>query len=84
MEKIIKITHDELIKQAGSKYDPKMTVVKAKALRMKPAEDHSTHQEIQEEKNEEEPKIIPQKKDFTLPDNTQKIDKIVTIIQTHP
>jgi len=33
LEKIVKVSRDQLIKQAGSKYDPEMTVVKAKSLR---------------------------------------------------
>ncbi|MEI7558641.1 MAG: hypothetical protein WCJ45_07820 [bacterium] len=33
LEKIIKVSREQLIKQAGSKYDPELTVVKAKALR---------------------------------------------------
>jgi hypothetical protein len=86
MEKIIKISHAQLIKQAGSKYNSEMTVVKAKALRMKPTEEHNTQgNQVKKTREEDEtPKFIPPKTDFTLPDNTQKIDKIITIIQTHP
>lgn len=84
MEKIIKMSHDELVRQAGSKYDPEMTVVKAKALRMKPVENYNT-QEIQEETEKEEiEKIIPAQTGFVVPDDVQKIDTIITIIQTHP
>lgn len=84
IEKIVKVSRDQLIKQAGSKYDPEMTVVKAKSLRIK----------TDNEKQPEETKIsetpIMQKKTihqqgtiFQLPDNAQKINELVTIIQTH-
>lgn len=90
MEKIIKVERDHLIKQAGSKYDPEMTVVKAKSLRMKPL-DEPIQENKEDEKNQEndntkETEIIldePQTT-FSLPDNAKKIDEIIVIIQTHP
>jgi ribosomal protein L9 len=76
---------DFLIQQAGSKYDSSMTVVKAKALRMKPAETQSQEEQQQEEikKQQEEIKTDISTNKFTLPDDTDKIDQIITIIQTH-
>jgi len=83
MEKIIKIDREHLIRQAGSKYNPEMTVVKAKALRLRPTDEHIG--EIKKEETTEEifaPSIEPTT-NFTLPDNTKKIDEIITILQTH-
>ncbi len=85
LEKIVKLDRDQLIKQAWSKYDPDMTVVKAKALRMKPAEEQKDdwqepiQQYIQEQKKEtnKENNIYP------IPDSIKKIDTILNILQTH-
>jgi hypothetical protein len=33
IEKIVKLSREHLVKQAGSKYNPEITVVKAKAMR---------------------------------------------------
>ncbi len=86
IDKIVKMDRDFLIQQAGSKYDPSMTVVKAKALRMKPAETQLQEEQQQEEikKQQEEIKTDISTNKFTLPDDTNKIDQIITIIQTHP
>ncbi|MEI7919603.1 MAG: hypothetical protein WCH65_05395 [bacterium] len=62
-----------------------MTVVKAKALRMKSLED-DTEKEHEDEnienENEETENIQPRQTVFTLPDSIKKIDEIMTIIQT--
>ncbi|HCB51586.1 TPA: hypothetical protein DEP21_03355 [Patescibacteria group bacterium] len=34
IEKIIRTSRDQLVQQAGGKYDPEMTVVKAKLMRL--------------------------------------------------
>ncbi len=84
MEKIVKLSRDQLIRQAGGKYNPEMTVVKAKALRMQssPIEETVSGEKQQEEKIIEE--ILPtQQTNFTLPDSAQKIDELVNIIKTH-
>jgi hypothetical protein len=85
LEKIVKVSRDQLIRQAWSKYDPEMTVVKAKSLRLKSAEEQSWGENISEEhKIEETSSTSPhQKTTFILPDNTQKIDEIITLVQTH-
>jgi len=87
IEKIIKTDYERLIKQAGSKYDPAMTVLKAKAMRMKPTEQA-------EEQNKEEyigsttqspiDDLLIEKKPFWLPDNINHLDDLITLIQTHP
>lgn len=85
LEKIVKVSRDQLIKQAWSKYDPEMTVVKAKSLRLKTVEEQPSW-EITTEKNDIE-EISPtspyQQNIFNLPDSAKKIDEIITIIQTH-
>ena len=88
LEKIVKVSRDQLVKQAWSKYNPEITVVKAKALRRPStiAEDTSAGENNQTEVAIEETSTTspyPQTT-FTLPDNTHKIDEIITIIQTHP
>lgn len=85
LEKIIKTDREHLINQAGSKYDATMTVVKAKALRMKPVEEQQS-KEIDEEKYSlpQEESVPVSVTDFTLPDDIVKIEELVTIIQTHP
>ncbi|MFA7298319.1 MAG: hypothetical protein WC010_01615 [Candidatus Absconditabacterales bacterium] len=84
LEKIVKVSRDQLIKQAGSKYDPEMTVVKAKSLRGQTLIGDTSETT---ENKEEEPIIEmvgpPLPHTLTLPDNTQKINEIITIIQTH-
>ena len=85
IEKIVKVSRDQLIKQAGSKYDPEMTVVKAKSLRLKSVvEEKTTDAETkQEESHREEIPSINQSTTFVLPDNAQKINELITIVQTH-
>jgi len=86
IEKIIKISRDHLIKQAGSKYDPEMTVVKAKSLRLKSvAEKQIGGENIQEKIITEEisPTSPHQQTTFILPDSAQKINELITLIQTH-
>lgn len=84
IEKIVKIDRDHLIKQAWSKYDPEMTVVRAKALRLRPTDKQINETKSEEKIVEEEAPIPPQQQNtFTLPDSAQKINELVTIIQTH-
>ena len=85
IEKIVKVSREKLIKQAGGKYDPEMTVVKAKALRRPSV---LGQQEIDEKKEEiaiqeEIPVPVHEQNVFTLPDNTKIINEIITLIQTH-
>lgn len=80
----MKVDREHLIKQAGSKYDPEMTVVKAKALRMRSAEEHIADSTKKEEKVEELSPTSPhQQTIFMLPDSAQKINELVTLVQTH-
>lgn len=80
IEKIIKTTIDQLQKQAGSKFDPSMTVVKAKWLRNKP------NSKIEDSITEEEdiadiPNISSRNEnEFPLPDNAGKLNELVTIV----
>ena len=88
IEKIVKVSREQLIRQAGSKYDKEITVVRAKALRWQgtPTDDKITIIENKKEATAIEP-ISPiafhQKTIYTLPDRAQKINEIITIVQTH-
>lgn len=84
IEKIVKMDRNHLIKQAGSKYDPEMTVVRAKALRLKSSDTQPIETKSEEKKIEEVLDLISQEQTvFLLPDNAKKINELVTIIQTH-
>lgn len=84
IEKIVKVNREHLIKQAGSKYDPEMTVVRAKALRMRTTDEHMGEAVKEEKKVENIFSTSPhQQTTFTLPDSAQKINELITIIQTH-
>lgn len=84
IDKIIRTSRDNLIKQAGEKYDPQMTVVKAKWLRfweMKKALEESKTIEKQELTKEE---IIEKENlSFKLPDKIDKINEMVSIINNY-
>lgn len=61
-----------------------MTVVRAKALRLRPTDKQINETKSEEKIVEEEAPIPPQQQNtFTLPDSAQKINELVTIIQTH-
>ena len=77
IEKIIKTTIDQLQKQAGSKFDPSMTVVKAKGLRNKP-ETAIEESKVQEEKEEIAP--AHRENEFPLPDNAGKLGELASIV----
>jgi hypothetical protein len=80
----VKVNREHLIKQAGSKYDPEMTVVRAKALRMRTTDEHMGEAVKEEKKVENIFSTSPhQQTTFTLPDSAQKINELITIIQTH-
>ena len=87
IEKIVKVSREQLIKQAGSKYDQEMTVVKAKSLRGQSliGGQIGDTEIIKEEivADEQSPTSPHQQTNFSLPDNTQKIDEMIMIIQTH-
>ncbi len=87
IEKIVKVSRDQLIKQAGSKYNPEMTVVKAKSLRLQSvSEDIPSDAKIEKEKIsiENTSSTLPdQQTIFTLPDDIQKINELIHIVQTH-
>ena len=92
IEKIIKTTIPQLQQQAGSKWDPTMTVVKAKWLRNKtepkndipesqptvisPSTEMTTETEKEKDKTSSE--------SFKLPDNANKLNQLITIVQAHP
>jgi hypothetical protein len=81
VEKVVRTTVDQLRQQAGSKYDPEMTVIKAKALRLK--NDTSQPQE-QEQKQESKKEVSLEDKKtanaFKLPDNAGKLNELVNIV----
>lgn len=84
IEKIVKIDRDHLVRQAGSKYDPEMTVVRAKALRLRSADEQITDARNEEKIAEEISPTSPhQQTSYTLPDSAQKINELITIVQTH-
>ena len=86
IEKIVKVSRDQLIKQAGSKYDQEMTVVKAKSLRLRSVIEEQIGWESKKDESiaEEISETSPHKKNvFILPDSTQKINELITILQTH-
>ena len=86
IEKIVKVSRDQLIKQAGSKYNPEMTVVKAKSLRLQSIiEEIKDGESKPNDVNIEEisPTSPHQQKTFILPDNTQKINELILLVQTH-
>lgn len=61
-----------------------MTVVKAKSLRLKTIEEEKPQEvKVNQETLETSPTSPIQQTKFTLPDNAQKINDIITIIQTH-
>jgi hypothetical protein len=84
IEKIIRTSRDLLIQQAGSKYDPAITVIKAKILRL----EWTKPPELQKPKWEpvislvKEPIVVQDI--FPIPDNIDKIHKISEIIKTYP
>lgn len=86
LEKIVKVSREHLIKQAGSKYNPEITVVKAKSLRSQSTVwetviTEKPKEEIFSKEIEDTPTYSP--KPYSLPDNAQKINEIITTIQTH-
>jgi len=84
IEKIVKVSRDQLIKQAGSKYDPEMTVVRAKSLRLQSVIEEQTADVSGNNTIEESSSTSPhQQSTLTLPDNAQKINELITIVQTH-
>lgn len=88
IEKIVKVSREQLVKQAGSKYDPTMTVVKAKSLRWQVSIGGEQQVEKIETKKEDTPieeeyiAPLPQTT-FTLPDSAKKIDEIINIVTTY-
>lgn len=86
IEKIVKVSRDHLIKQAGSKYIPEMTVVKAKSLRLQAsAEEQGSMESKQEELRTEEASTTSphQQTAFVLPDSAQKINELIMLVQTN-
>lgn len=85
VEKIIKTTIDQLKRQAGSKFDPEMTVVKAKGLRNRgEAKQEETDADQQPQKKEQQLQPSAHTNVFKLPDNANKLNELVTIVSTYP
>ncbi|MCX6823307.1 MAG: DNA polymerase III subunit alpha [candidate division SR1 bacterium] len=91
IEKIIKTTIPQLQQQAGGKRDPTMTVVKAKGLRNKtepkndlPEPQTSISSPTPEPTTETEDVNDTSSESFKLPDNANKLNALVAIIQAHP
>ncbi len=78
LEKIVRTNRDFLIKQAGSKFNPEITVIKAKQMRMawaKPPEIKIKPVVVAQ-------KVVPKSaKSFDLPDNITKLQKLAEIIK---
>ena len=86
IEKIVKVSREQLIKQAGSKYLPEMTVVKAKSLRLQSsAEEQGSPESKNEAANDEQTiqKSPHQQTALTLPDSALKINELITLVQTY-
>jgi len=88
IEKIAKVSRDQLIRQAGSKYNPEMTVVRAKSLRLQSLTEEQTegsNESIGENISVEEASITSpyQQTTFILPDSAQKINELITIVQAY-
>ena len=84
VEKVVRTTIDQLKRQAGSKYDPEMTVIKAKSLRTQPDSREQTQTPAEESTNT----VLPPKEEtshttFKLPDNAGKLNELVHIVTTH-
>ncbi len=85
VEKIVKISRDQLIKQAGSKYNPEITVVKAKEMRLRPVDDTAGITFLRAETSEtfdaenEWAEILS----FSLPDNASKLNQLIAIVNAN-
>lgn len=76
IEKITKTSRERLIQQAWGKYDPEMTVVKAKWLRMQT----DVMERKEEEKKPEIETVSIDKLAFRLPDSVQKLQSLAEIV----
>jgi len=87
IEKIVKVSREQLIRQAGSKYDPEMTVVRAKSLRLKSTIEEQIGEirwETAVAAEDETSNTSPHPQTtFALPDSAQKINELITLVQTH-
>ncbi|MFZ2150516.1 MAG: DNA polymerase III subunit alpha [Candidatus Absconditicoccaceae bacterium] len=84
IDKIIKTSRDNLVKQSGERYDPEMTVVKAKGMRF--GEMKKALEEVKIEKLPELPTEDIQEEEnlsFKLPDKIEKINEMITIINEY-
>jgi len=86
IEKITKTSRDKLIQQAGSRYDPEMTVVKAKGLRMQTIAQDAQDQNDKRDEGARQTKesdietIAIDKMAFKLPDSVQKLQDLAAIV----
>lgn len=86
IDKIIKTSRESLVRQSWEKYDPTMTVVKAKWLRF--GEMKKAFEDVKLEKPpiiqiEEIPEEEEETLSFKLPDRIEKINEMVTIINEY-
>ena len=96
LEKIVRTSIEQLKSQAGGKFDPSMTVIRAKALRNSNKKEeliqiHTNLEAPKEqeadvliEKEEETSELQPTINEFKLPDNTAKLNTLISIVQSHP
>jgi len=98
IEKIIRTSHSKLIKQAWGKYDPNMTVTKARKMRRSSkkqneiitiapeSEPKQTCPKIKEEVKKEKwkNKNSTENIKFQIPESIQKINQILSIIKSNP
>ncbi|PJA48816.1 MAG: hypothetical protein CO170_01560 [candidate division SR1 bacterium CG_4_9_14_3_um_filter_40_9] len=86
IEKITKTSRYKLIQQAGSRYDPEMTVVKSKGLRMqsiaRDAQDANDKRDegIKQVKDADIETVAIDQLAFKLPDSVQKLQDLATIV----
>jgi hypothetical protein len=84
VEKIVRTTIDQLRQQAGSKYDQEMTVIKAKALRLKNDTSQTQTATIETSESSLESRSAAGQPSasitFKLPDNAGKLNELVSIV----
>ncbi|MFA5747507.1 MAG: DNA polymerase III subunit alpha [Candidatus Absconditabacterales bacterium] len=86
VDKIIKVSREKLVQQAGSKYNPEITVIQAKIMRLSAGPSNGNSDLKQDGTNLN---IIGNNKGsqdllkFSLPDNTQKLNDLANIINNY-
>lgn len=86
IEKIVKTSIPQLQQQAWSKWNPEMTVVKAKRLRNNKIENDTEEKipQTEHKQTENREKDKEEQTGYKLPDNAQKLTQLIGIVQQHP